>query len=83
MDDFLKGHNIVLQAEEHNGEALINAVMASTAQHPMWLIVLDLMQERAVAAHNVLYATGKPPLGIHHQTPLSVTSQSAAHFGAA
>ena len=57
-DSFLAGHDLVLQAEEHNGEALINAVMASTAQHPFWLSVLDLMQERAGAAHNVLYATG-------------------------
>ena len=48
----------MLQAEEHNGKALINAVMASTARHPFWLRVLELLQERAGSAHNVLYATG-------------------------
>ena len=58
VDAFLKGHDLVLQAEEHNSEALINAVMASTARHPLWLDVIDLMMERAGASHNVLYATG-------------------------
>ena len=57
-DRFLAGHDLVLQAEEHNGNALINAVMASTARHPFWLRVLELLQERAGSAHNVLYATG-------------------------
>ena len=51
----------MLQAEEHNGKALINAVMASTARHPFWLRVLELLQERAGSAHNVLYATGAKP----------------------
>ena len=58
VDGFLAGHDLVLQAEEHNSNALINAVMASTARHPFWLRVLELMQERAASAHNVLYATG-------------------------
>ena len=48
----------MLQAEESNGNALINAVMASTARHPFWLRVLELMKERVGSAHNVLYATG-------------------------
>lgn len=60
-DRFLAGHDLVLQAEEHNGKALINAVMASTARHPFWLRVLELLQERAGSAHNVLYATGAKP----------------------
>lgn len=58
VDSFLAGHDLVLQAEEHNAEALINAVMASTPQHPVWLDVIDLMMERAGGSHNVLYATG-------------------------
>ena len=58
VDAFLDGHGLVLQAEEHNSEALINAVMASTARHPVWLDVIDLMMERAGSSHNVLYATG-------------------------
>ena len=58
VDTFLEGHDLVLQAEEHNNEALINAVMASTARHPLWLHVVDLMMQRAGSAHNVLYATG-------------------------
>ena len=59
VDSFLAGHDLVLQAEEHNSEALINAVMASTAQHPLWLDVIDLMMERSGSSGNVLYATGK------------------------
>ena len=62
VDAFLEGHDLVLQAEEHNNEALINAVMASTARHPLWLDVVDLMMQRAGSAHNVLYATGAHPL---------------------
>ena len=57
-DRFLAGHDLVLQAEESNGNALINVVMASTARHPFWLRVLELMEERVGSAHNVLYATG-------------------------
>ena len=62
VDTFLEGHDLVLQAEEHNNEALINAVMASTPRHPLWLDVVDLMMQRAGSAHNVLYATGAHPL---------------------
>lgn len=58
VDAFLEGYNLVLQAEEHNNEALINAVMASTARHPLWLEVIDLMMERSGSSLNVLYATG-------------------------
>ena len=57
-DAFLEGHDLVLQAEEHSSEALINAIMASKAGHPLWLDVIDLMMERAGSSHNVLYATG-------------------------
>ena len=59
MDTFLEGHDLVLQAEEHNSsEALINAVMASIPRHPLWLDVIGLMMERSASAHNVLFATG-------------------------
>ena len=58
VDSFLAGHNLVLQAEEHNSEAIINAVMASTAQHPIWLELVNLMMERSSSSDNVLYATG-------------------------
>ena len=59
MDTFLEGHNLVLQAEEHNSsEALINAVMASIPGHPLWLEVISLMMERSALSHNVLFATG-------------------------
>ena len=58
VDGFLAGHNLVLQAEEHDSKALINAVMASTVQHPLWLDVIDLMMERSGSSENVLYATG-------------------------
>ena len=58
VDTFLEGYNLVLQAEEHNKEALINAVMASTVRHPLWLEVIDLMMERSGSSLNVLYATG-------------------------
>ena len=68
MDRFLAGHDLVLQAEEHNSNALINAVMASTARHPFWLRVLELMKERAGSAHNVLYATGAKEAPCTHRT---------------
>ncbi|CAL5224031.1 g6651 [Coccomyxa viridis] len=59
VDTFLEGHDLVLQAEEHNSsEALINAVMASTPRHPLWLDVISLMMERSASSHNVLFATG-------------------------
>ena len=58
VETFLDGHNLVLQAEEHDTEVLINAVMASTARHALWLEVINLMMERCNSSHNVLYATG-------------------------
>ena len=70
VDRFLAGHDLVLQAEEHNSNALINAVMASTARHPFWLRVLELMKERAGSAHNVLYATGAERSPTHSQDRL-------------
>ena len=64
VDSFLTGHDLVLQAEEHNSEAIINAVMASTAQHPLWLELVDLMMERSGSSNNVLYATGAKELSV-------------------
>ena len=65
VDPFLQGHDLVLQAEEDNCYALINAVMASTARHPLWLDVIDLMMERASSSHNPLYAIGSYILHTH------------------
>ncbi len=44
---FLDGHDLVLQAELDNNNALTNAVMASTPQHNLWKMVIEQMMERA------------------------------------
>ncbi len=60
-DPFLEGHDLVLQAEEDNEQALINAVMASTPQHPLWDQVIQQMMERAHTVdgiNSIFSATG-------------------------
>ena len=58
---FLDGHDLVLQAEQDNDNALINAVMASTPQHPLWKMVIEKMMERAKTIdgiNSIFSATG-------------------------